>query len=157
MPDGNAFWIVRSGPVSIRVFLWIKFLTYLFPLLIMAEVLIVATNILLQVTPFIMYLSIVTIFCMTPGIIAMGIGLGAAYPDFNSENPAQSVTSFGGLVFMLPGRVPARGEVVSHPDGYEFEITDADPRRVKRLRMTLNGAGDGTRIGQTAAAREAAE
>ena len=67
----------------------------------MAEVLIVATNLMLQVTPFIMYLSIITIFCMTPGIIAMGIGLGAAYPDFNSENPAQSVTSFGGLVFMI--------------------------------------------------------
>lgn len=99
--EGNAFWIVRSAPVSIRVFLWIKFFTYLFPLLILSEVLIIATNILLQVTPFIMYLSVVTLFCMTPGIIAMGIGLGAAYPDFNSENPAQSVTSFGGLVFMI--------------------------------------------------------
>ena len=31
----------------------------------------------------------------------MGIGLGAAYPDFTSENPAQSVTSFGGLIFMI--------------------------------------------------------
>ena len=31
----------------------------------------------------------------------MGIGLGAAYPDFKSENPAQSVTSFGGVIFMM--------------------------------------------------------
>jgi ABC-2 type transport system permease protein len=36
-----------------------------------------------------------------PGVVAMGVGLGAAYPDFLSENPAQSVTSFGGLLFML--------------------------------------------------------
>jgi len=36
-----------------------------------------------------------------PGIIAMGIGLGAAYPDFKAENPAQTASSFGGLVFML--------------------------------------------------------
>lgn len=99
--EGNAFWIVRSGPISIRAFLWIKLLIYLFPLLILAEVLIIATNILLQVTPFIMVLSVVTLFCITPGVIAMGIGLGAAYPDFSSENPAQSVTSFGGLVFMI--------------------------------------------------------
>ena len=99
--EGNAFWIVRSGPISIRAFLWIKFFIYLFPLLVLAEVLIIATNILLQVTPFMMVLSVVTLFCMTPGVIAMGIGLGAAYPDFNSENPAQSVTSFGGLVFMI--------------------------------------------------------
>jgi ABC-2 type transport system permease protein len=38
---------------------------------------------------------------MTPGVVALGVGLGAAYPDFQSENPAQSVTSFGGLLFML--------------------------------------------------------
>jgi magnesium and cobalt transporter len=69
------------------------------------------------------------------------------------EDWEEDIDTFGGLVFMLTGRVPARGEVVSHPDGYEFEITDADPRRVKRLRMSLNGAGGG----QTAAAREAAE
>jgi magnesium and cobalt transporter len=73
------------------------------------------------------------------------------------EDWEEDIDTFGGLVFMLTGRVPARGEVIAHPDGYEFEITDADPRRVKRLRMTLNGARDGTRIGQTAAAREAAE
>jgi ABC-2 type transport system permease protein len=48
-----------------------------------------------------MVLSVVTIFLMVPGVVAMGVGLGAAYPDFLSENPAQSVTSFGGLLFML--------------------------------------------------------
>jgi ABC-2 type transport system permease protein len=38
---------------------------------------------------------------MVPGVVALGVGLGAAYPDFQSENPSQSVTSFGGLLFML--------------------------------------------------------
>jgi ABC-2 type transport system permease protein len=47
-----------------------------------------------------MTISIVTIFLMVPGIISMGIGLGAIYPDFQSENPAQSVTSLGGLLYM---------------------------------------------------------
>jgi ABC-2 type transport system permease protein len=37
---------------------------------------------------------------MVPGIVSMGIGLGAIYPDFHSENPAQSVTSVGGLTYM---------------------------------------------------------
>jgi magnesium and cobalt transporter len=40
------------------------------------------------------------------------------------------------LVFMLTGRVPAKGEIVPHPSGIEFEIVDADPRRIKRLRVT---------------------
>ena len=99
--EGSSFWIVRSSPISIRFFLWIKFFIYLFPFLLLSEILIVVTNLLLDVSPFMMYLSAITIFFLTPGVVAMGIGLGAAYPDFASENPAQSVTSFGGLVFMI--------------------------------------------------------
>ena len=98
--EGDAFWIVKSSPVSIRTFLWIKFFVYLIPLLFLSEILIVVTNILLHVTPFMMVLSVLTIFFMVPGIVSMGIGLGAIYPDFHSENPAQSVTSVGGLTYM---------------------------------------------------------
>ena len=99
--EGDAFWIVRAAPISLRTFLWVKFAVYYLPLLILAEILIVSSNILLQVTPFMMALSVVTVFLMVPGVVALGVGLGAAYPDFQSENPAQSVTSFGGLLFML--------------------------------------------------------
>lgn len=49
----------------------------------------------------------------------------------------EEIDTLGGLVFMLSGRVPARGEVVCHPDGPEFEVIDADPRRIKRLRVML--------------------
>ena len=98
--EGDAFWIVKSSPVSIRTFLWIKFFVYFFPLLILSEILIIVTNLLLHTTLFIMIISTLTIFLMVPGIIAMGIGLGAIYPDFRSENPVQSVTSFGGLIYM---------------------------------------------------------
>jgi magnesium and cobalt transporter len=37
----------------------------------------------------------------------------------------------------MVGRVPARGEIVRHPVGVEFEVLDADPRRIKRLRARL--------------------
>ena len=99
--EGDAFWIVRAAPISLKSFLWVKFVVYYLPLLFLAEILIVSSNILLQVTPFMMALSVVTVFLMVPGVVALGVGLGAAYPDFQSENPAQSVTSFGGLLFML--------------------------------------------------------
>jgi ABC-2 type transport system permease protein len=99
--EKNAFWIVKSAPGTIKKFLWVKFFIYYFPLLILAEILIIVTNILLNVTAFMMILSIVTVFFLVPGIVAMGIGLGAAYPDFKAENPTQTVTSFGGLVFMI--------------------------------------------------------
>ena len=47
----------------------------------------------------------------------------------------EEVDTLGGLVFALAGRVPRRGEVIAHPAGLEFEVLDADPRRVKRLRV----------------------
>ena len=74
--EGDAFWIVKSSPVSIRTFLWIKFFVYFIPLLLLSEVLIVVTNLLLHVTPFMMVISVLTTFFMVPGIISMGLGLG---------------------------------------------------------------------------------
>ena len=99
--EREAFWLVKSSPLSLRSFLWIKFFIYYLPLLILTEILIVATNLLLQVTPFMMVLSTITVFFLVPGIVSLGIGLGSAYPDFKAENPTQTVTSFGGLIFML--------------------------------------------------------
>ncbi len=55
------------------------------------------------------------------------------------EIDEEEVDTLGGLVFMLAGHVPARGEVVPHPDGPDFEIVEADPRRIKRLRVRLSG------------------
>ncbi|WP_330629250.1 hemolysin family protein [Thioclava sp. FTW29] len=51
----------------------------------------------------------------------------------------QEIDSLGGLVFMQIGRVPARGEVIVAESGVEFEVLDADPRRIKRLRVRLPG------------------
>ncbi|MBW2054160.1 MAG: hypothetical protein JRI29_00420 [Deltaproteobacteria bacterium] len=99
--EKEAFWLVKSAPIPLANYLWIKFIIYYLPLLILTEILIVATNILLKVSPFMMGLSIINIFFMVPGVVSMGIGFGAAYPDFKSENPAQTVTSFGGLLFMI--------------------------------------------------------
>jgi len=54
----------------------------------------------------------------------------------------EEIDTLGGLVFLLTGRVPARGEVVPHPSGAEFVIVDADPRRIKRIRVRLPQAAD---------------
>jgi len=51
----------------------------------------------------------------------------------------EEIDTLGGLVFLRTGRVPARGEVVSHESGAEIEIVDADARRIKRLRVRLPG------------------
>jgi len=52
-----------------------------------------------------------------------------------TEEEREDIDTLGGLVFSLAGRVPIRGELIGHPTGLEFEILDADPRRIKRLRV----------------------
>ena len=67
-----------------------------------------------------------------------GISLTSA-----DEIDEEEIDTLGGLLFMLLGRVPVRGEMVEHPDGTVFEVIDADPRRIKRLRVRLPGHKDG--------------
>jgi magnesium and cobalt transporter len=55
-------------------------------------------------------------------------------PILTEDEREADIDTVGGLVFTLAGRVPSRGEVISHPSGIEFRILDADPRRIRRLR-----------------------
>jgi magnesium and cobalt transporter len=55
--------------------------------------------------------------------------------DLLPDEQDEDVDTLGGLVFSLLGRVPQRGELIAHTTGLEFEIIDADPRRIKRLRV----------------------
>jgi magnesium and cobalt transporter len=64
---------------------------------------------------------------------ALGLKLRADGED-------EEIDTIGGLVFLRAGRVPVRGEVVDHESGAEIEIVDADPRRIKRLRIRLPAA-----------------
>ncbi len=99
--EGASFWIIRSAPLSIKSFLLAKFWSSLLPLLVLSEMLIIVSNILLRVTPFMMILGVITVFIMTFGITALGVGLGSVFPKFKHENVAQIPTGFGGIVYML--------------------------------------------------------
>jgi magnesium and cobalt transporter len=65
---------------------------------------------------------------------AIGMALRSGEDD-------EDIDTVGGLVFLRTGRVPARGEIVPHESGVEFEVIDADARRIKRLRVRLPGVG----------------
>lgn len=65
-------------------------------------------------------------------IEAFEVRLGAVLTE---EERGTDIDTVGGLVFTLAGRVPSRGEVVSHSSGTEFRILDSDARRIRRLRV----------------------
>ncbi|MBB3770718.1 CBS domain containing-hemolysin-like protein [Angulomicrobium tetraedrale] len=63
-------------------------------------------------------------------------------PAFAAGEEAEEVDTLGGLLVTIAGRVPVRGEIVPGPGQFEIEVLDADPRRVKRLRISRAGEGD---------------
>jgi magnesium and cobalt transporter len=63
---------------------------------------------------------------------ALGVTLRVTEDD-------KDIDTLGGLIMMRTGRMPVRGEIVPHESGVEFEVMDADPRRIKRLRVRLPG------------------
>ena len=56
-------------------------------------------------------------------------------PVLSEDERDADIDTVGGLVFTLAGRVPTKGEVISHPSGIEFRVLDADPRQIRRLRV----------------------
>jgi len=62
------------------------------------------------------------------------------YPSVLSEEEKEYIDTLGGLVASLSGRVPIRGELIAHPSGVEFEVLEADPRRIRRLRIRGPGS-----------------
>lgn len=65
---------------------------------------------------------------------------------FLTDDEDEEIDTLGGLVFTLVGRVPARGEIVKHSSGLEFEVLDADPRRVKKLKVHKTNFKAGQRV-----------
>ncbi len=99
--EGKAFWIVQTAPIPLRTLLWSKFWLNLLPLLALGEILVLLSNLLLQVPNWMMMLSLVTTFLMAIGITAICVGIGALYPKFSYHHAAEIPTSFGGAVCMI--------------------------------------------------------
>ncbi len=124
--EGRAWWLLRSSPLPVRELLWAKFWVGAIPLLVLALVLVGATNVMLRVQPFVHVVSLVSIAALVFPLAALALSYGAFHPQFDSENAAQIPTSFGGLLFMvsavgligavayLAGRPAARWIVAEH-------------------------------------------
>ncbi len=99
--EGEAYWIIRSAPVSLDRYVTGKCLLFFLPLAVVGEFLVVVTNALLGVRPFMMVLTAVTMLFLTLGIVALAVGLGAIYPNFKQQSGAQVSTGFGGVLYMM--------------------------------------------------------
>jgi len=99
--EGRQMWLLRSTPLQLKALLWSKYWVGTIPLLVLALIITVLTNVLLKASPFMMAVGVSTIVLLTLAISALALAFGALYPQFETENAAQIPTSFGGLVFMM--------------------------------------------------------
>ncbi len=99
--EGDAYWVVFSSPLSVRKFLWGKFIVFLVPILFLGELLIVSSNFILNADYFFMMLSSITMLIIAVTLTGMGVGLGAIYPRFKHENSTEIAGSFGGIIYMI--------------------------------------------------------
>jgi ABC-2 type transport system permease protein len=94
-------WLLRSSPLDLRAMLWSKYWIGTVPLLLLALVMTIVTNVILHASPFMTMVSLLTMVAFTLAASALALSFGALYPRFDTENAAQIPTSFGGLVYMM--------------------------------------------------------
>ncbi len=99
--EGRSFWIVLASPIAFRGFLREKFCMYLLPLLVLAEILVVVSNLFLKADAYLMLFAVVVILLITCALTGLGVGLGAIYPRFEYDNIAQTAMSPGGILYMV--------------------------------------------------------
>ena len=93
--------LLLASPLDLKALIWSKYWTCTVPLLVLALIITVLTDVLLKASPFMLGVGVGTIILLTLAISALALGFGALYPQFETENAAQIPTSFGGLVFMM--------------------------------------------------------
>jgi len=99
--EGKTFWVLKSAPLHLRRWWWSKFWVSLLPLLFFGELLAIITNYFLGVSTFMMILAPVTLLFLTFSIVALGMAIGIAYPNFTAEHSAKIAASFGGVLYMV--------------------------------------------------------
>jgi ABC-2 type transport system permease protein len=99
--EGRLLWLLRSCPLDTKAMLRSKYLVGVVPLLVIALALTLTTSKLLHASQFMTIVALATVIVYTLAVGGLALGMGALFPQFETENAAQIATSFGGLVFML--------------------------------------------------------
>lgn len=99
--EGGAFYIILSSPLSIRRYLLQKYLFYVTPFTVLALILLVVSNNLLNVEGPMWWISVVTGVVITWTVVAMALGFGSIYADFKAENRAAALGGMGAILFLF--------------------------------------------------------
>ena len=99
--EGRGFWVMRTGPVAAREFLWAKAYPGILPMLLVGETLAVSSITILDAESAMLWVGIGTAAGLAFGLSGIAVGMGAIYPDFKTNNAAKLAASPAGLLYML--------------------------------------------------------
>ena len=99
--EGRAFWLVRRAPIGLKRYLFAKWLGHIPPLLVLAEFLVVASNLMIGTPLWLTLKSVFVVGLLVVTIAGLGVGLGALFPRFHIDNAAKIATGVGGVLFMF--------------------------------------------------------
>ncbi|MGM0598514.1 MAG: putative ABC transporter permease subunit [Candidatus Rifleibacteriota bacterium] len=100
--EGRAFWAVKSSPVKPGRILFIKFIVYLIPMLLVGIVLCAVTNSIFTVTSDILWwMSFINVGLISIVITALAISVGSIHADFAADSPLKIAGSYGGFIYMI--------------------------------------------------------
>ncbi|UQZ88296.1 hypothetical protein C4J81_03360 [Deltaproteobacteria bacterium Smac51] len=99
--EGFSYWIIKSAPMSLRDFMWIKFWFWLPPIWVVSMALVFFGNYYLGTNKTMQISAAVVTAALVPGLCGLAVGLGARFPSFSTENLAQTPTGYGGLIYMV--------------------------------------------------------
>ena len=99
--EGGAFYHIRSSPISIRRFLFYKYLFYVIPFTALSLILITMSNRILHIEGPMWWISIITNLIITWTVVALALGFGSIHADFKSENKTVIMGSMGAIMFLL--------------------------------------------------------
>jgi ABC-2 type transport system permease protein len=100
--EGRAFWAVKSSPIKPRRILFIKFIVYLIPMLLLGIILCAVTNSIFTVTSDVLWwMSFINVGLISIVITALAISVGSIHADFAADSPLKIAASYGGFIYMI--------------------------------------------------------
>lgn len=99
--EGRAWWVMRSSPITAKQYLWSKLLPGLIPMIIVGELLAIASTWILGAGGFLTAVASGTAFFLAMGIAGIAVGMGAMFPDFKVDNAARAAAGPAGVLFMV--------------------------------------------------------
>ena len=99
--EGQAYWVVRSAPITIKRFLYNKFWIWFFPMSALSILLLVSGAWAIHVSPAAVFICAILGVAMSAGVVGLAVGIGSVYARFDWDSPTQVAASFGSLVFMV--------------------------------------------------------